>query len=245
MHVVAFAPSTRAVVQDAGGVRLDGFPMTSAYVDVFPKQITVPLVLAVYTQGGSDYDPRRYIVARSPDGERLSVLECTWHWPDKPGVPVKFWVLTRYLPLVVQLCRRIQRRLIRQPRRDRNRPSIPSAGAQGQPANASTTALDSHVIVIGHGCAVAQAVRVPPAQRVSTPAQTINAPPTVTAKPWKSSAPPRISRTAQQTPMANGTRRRLRRPWSAVAVNKLIAAWTGCSATPSSRAWPDATWPSW
>jgi hypothetical protein len=102
MHVVAFAPTTRAVVEeDAGGVRLDGFPMTSAYVDSFPRQITVPLVLAVYTQGGSDYDPRRYIVARSPDGEQLSALECTWHWPDNPGAPVKFWVLTRYLPLVV------------------------------------------------------------------------------------------------------------------------------------------------
>ena len=97
MHVLAFAPSTRAVALDAGGVRSDGFPMTSAYVDTFPKQITIPLVLAVYTQGGIDYDPRRYIVARSPDGERLSTLECTWHWPDKPGVPVKFWV-THPLP---------------------------------------------------------------------------------------------------------------------------------------------------
>jgi len=101
MHVVAFAPSTRLALQDAGGVTADGFPMTMAYVDSFPINVTVPLVLAVYTQGGSDYDPRRYIVARSPDGERLNVLECTWHWPDNPGVPVKFQVLARYLPLVV------------------------------------------------------------------------------------------------------------------------------------------------
>jgi hypothetical protein len=63
MHVAAFAPSTRAVALDAGGVRLDGFPMTSAYVDTFPNQIALPVVLAVYTQGGSDYDPRRWIVA--------------------------------------------------------------------------------------------------------------------------------------------------------------------------------------
>jgi hypothetical protein len=101
MHVVAFAPSTRLFLQDAGGVTADGFPMTTAYVDDFPMGVTVPLVLAVYTQGGSDYDPVRYIVARSPEGERLNVLECTWHWPDNPGVPVKFQVLTRYLPLVV------------------------------------------------------------------------------------------------------------------------------------------------
>lgn len=102
MHVVAFAPSTRVVMHEGGGVTADGFPMTSCHVDRFPRQITVQLVLAVYTQGGSDYDPRLYIVAKSPEGERLSTLECAWHWPDKPGVPVKFWVLARYLPLLVQ-----------------------------------------------------------------------------------------------------------------------------------------------
>jgi hypothetical protein len=85
MHVVAFAPSTKAVAQDAGGVRLDGFPMTSAHIDTFPKQITIPLVLAVYTQGGTDYDPRLY----------------AWHWPDNPGAPVKFRVFAHHLPLVV------------------------------------------------------------------------------------------------------------------------------------------------
>jgi hypothetical protein len=102
MRVVAFAPSLRAVLDDAGGVKADGFPMTSAHVTNFPAQITVPLVLAVYTQGGTDYDPRRYIVARSPNGERLSVLECSWHWPDNPGVPVKFRVFAHHLPMVVQ-----------------------------------------------------------------------------------------------------------------------------------------------
>jgi hypothetical protein len=102
MHVVAFAPSTRAVLLEAGGVRLDGFPMTSATVDTIPKEITIQLVLAVYTEGGRDYDPRRYIVARSPKGERLNVLECSWHWPDNPGVPFKFRVSTQYLPLMVR-----------------------------------------------------------------------------------------------------------------------------------------------
>jgi hypothetical protein len=76
--------------------------MTAAYVDSLPIGITIPLVLAVYTQGGGDYDPCRYIVARSPEGERLNVMECTWHWPDNPGMPVKFQVLTRYLPLFVK-----------------------------------------------------------------------------------------------------------------------------------------------
>jgi hypothetical protein len=71
MKVVAFAASLKAVVDDRGGVTADGFPMTSAQVTSFPAHITVPLILAVYTQGGTDYDPRRYIVATSSDGERL------------------------------------------------------------------------------------------------------------------------------------------------------------------------------
>jgi hypothetical protein len=102
MHVLAFAPAFRAVEDESGGLKTEGFPMTSCHVDSFPKQITVPLVLAVHTQAGGEYDPRLYIVAHSPDGERLGVSECTWHWPDKEGVPVKFWVLTRHLPMVVQ-----------------------------------------------------------------------------------------------------------------------------------------------
>ncbi len=101
MHVVAFAPSTKAVAHETGGVALDGFPLTSAYVDTFPKQITIPLVLAVYTQGGSEYDPRRYIVARSPEGEYVGSLECAWHWPDNPGTPIKFRVFAYHLPVVV------------------------------------------------------------------------------------------------------------------------------------------------
>jgi hypothetical protein len=42
MRVVAFAPSLSAVEEDAGGVNIKGFPMTSCYVDNFPAQITVP-----------------------------------------------------------------------------------------------------------------------------------------------------------------------------------------------------------
>lgn len=102
MHVVAFAPSLRAVLDEAGGVTADGFPLTSCTVASFPAQIAIPVVLAVYTQGGTEYDPRRYIVVTSPERERISTLECAWHWPDKPGVPVKFWVMTRNLPMVVQ-----------------------------------------------------------------------------------------------------------------------------------------------
>ncbi len=70
-------------------------------MSVFPHQITVPIVVAVCGEGGSDYDPRRYITATSPEGERVGALEITWHWPDNPPVPVKFRVFSHYLPMRV------------------------------------------------------------------------------------------------------------------------------------------------
>jgi hypothetical protein len=101
VRILAFAPSAGAVIED-GGVTARGFPMTSVYVPTFPTQITVPLVLAVCSQAGTDHDPRRYIVARSPSGERLTVLECSWHWPDQDGEPVKFRVFAPQLSIPVQ-----------------------------------------------------------------------------------------------------------------------------------------------
>ena len=99
MRVVAFAPSLSAVEEDAGGVNIKGFPMTSCYVNSFPAQITVPMVVAVTALGGTDYDPVKFIVATSPDGERVGSLEFNWHWHDNPPTPVKFRVFTQYLPM--------------------------------------------------------------------------------------------------------------------------------------------------
>ena len=99
MRVVAFAPSLSATEEDAGGVNIKGFPMTACYVNQFPNQITVPMVVAVCALGGADYDPVRYIVATSPDGERVGSLEFGWHWHDNPPTPVKFRVFTQYLPM--------------------------------------------------------------------------------------------------------------------------------------------------
>jgi hypothetical protein len=101
MHVMTFAPSLRATEVDAGGVNAEGFPMTCCYVESFPSQITIPVVVAVYARGGSDYDPRRYIIATSPRGERVGALEFAWHWPDSPGSPVKFRVFAHQLPMTV------------------------------------------------------------------------------------------------------------------------------------------------
>ena len=102
MRVVAFAPSLSAVEEDAGGVNIKGFPMTACYVDSFPAQITVPMVVAVTTLGGTDYDPVKVLIATSPSGERVGSLQFNWHWTDNPPTPVKIRVFTQYLPMRVE-----------------------------------------------------------------------------------------------------------------------------------------------
>ncbi len=101
MRVLAFAASLSAVEEPAGGVTAQGFPMTSCYVDDFPAQITVSLVVAVCAAGGADYEPVRHIIATGPDGERVGALKFSWHWPDNPPAPVKYRVFAHYLPMRV------------------------------------------------------------------------------------------------------------------------------------------------
>jgi hypothetical protein len=74
----AFAASLSAIDEGAGGVTAKGFPMTSCYVDNFPAQITIPMVVA-FCAPGADYDPVQYIIATSSDGERVGALEFSWH----------------------------------------------------------------------------------------------------------------------------------------------------------------------
>lgn len=101
MRVVTFAPSRSAVEDSAGGVSAQGFPMTSCYVDSLPAQISLPMVVAVCAEGGTEYNPRLYIVATSPEGERVGAVELGWDWPDNPPVPVKYRVLAQHLPMRV------------------------------------------------------------------------------------------------------------------------------------------------
>ena len=101
MRIVTFAPSLSAVEEEAGGLSLRGFPMTSGFVDVFPAEIAVNIVVAVCTLNGDEYDPVRYIVATSPSGERLSTMQFGWRWDDNPDAPVKFRVFAQQLPIVI------------------------------------------------------------------------------------------------------------------------------------------------
>ena len=99
MRVVTFAPTLSATEETVGGVNIKGFPMTSCYVNGFPAQVTIPMLVAVCALSGADYDPVKYIVATAPDGERVGSLEFGWHWHDNPPTPVKFRVFTQYLPI--------------------------------------------------------------------------------------------------------------------------------------------------
>ncbi|BBY61688.1 hypothetical protein [Mycolicibacterium sarraceniae] len=101
MRVDAFAPALRTSQDEGGGVSVTGFPMTSCFADALPAQITVPVVVAVSAPGGGDYDPRLFLTATSPDGQRVGAMEFSWHWPDLP-VPVKFRVFAQHLPIRVE-----------------------------------------------------------------------------------------------------------------------------------------------
>ncbi len=101
MRVLAFAPSLEATELEEGGLALRGFPMTSAYVDTFPVEITVPVVVAVVGASGGEYNPVRYIIATSPEGERLATVQFTWEWPDVENIGVKFRVFVQYVPLTI------------------------------------------------------------------------------------------------------------------------------------------------
>lgn len=103
MRVLAFAPSLAAEEARDGGLNMRGFPMTSAFVDVMPVDITVSVVIAVATLAGQEHNPALYLGVNSPLGERLSTMQMTWQWDDVPEVLVKFRSFLQYLPMRVEM----------------------------------------------------------------------------------------------------------------------------------------------
>lgn len=103
MRIVAFAPALIASEDEGGGVSAAGFPMTNCYVDAFPAEITISVVIAVVGLSGDEdeYDPVRYLIVKGPDGERASAMQFAWHWDDDPESPVKFRVFLQELPISV------------------------------------------------------------------------------------------------------------------------------------------------
>jgi hypothetical protein len=102
MRVVTMAPALSAIEEEAGGLSLQGFPMTSCFVDELPLEITIPVVVAVCALSGDEYAPALYLTADSPTGERVSTMEFRWQWPDYDDVPVKYRAFVQYLPLYLQ-----------------------------------------------------------------------------------------------------------------------------------------------
>ena len=103
MRVLAFAPSLAAEEALDGGINMRGFPMTSAFVDVMPVDITVSVVIAVATLAGQEYNPALYLGVNSPLGERLITMQMSWQWDDVPDVLVKFRSFLQYLPFQVEM----------------------------------------------------------------------------------------------------------------------------------------------
>ncbi len=102
MRVLAFAPSLTAEEARDGGVNMRGFPMTSAFVDVMPVDITVCDVIAVAALSGQEHNPALYLGVNSPHGRRLTTMQMTWEWEDVPDVLVKFRSFLQYLPIPVE-----------------------------------------------------------------------------------------------------------------------------------------------
>ncbi len=103
MRVLAFAPSLTAEEARDGGINMRGFPMTSAFVDVLPVDITVSVVIAVAALAGDEYNPALYLGVNSPLGQRLTTMQMTWQWDDVPDVLVKFRSFLQYLPMRVEM----------------------------------------------------------------------------------------------------------------------------------------------
>jgi len=102
MRVVAFAPSLTAEEARDGGINMRGFPMTAAFVDVFPVEITVPVVIAVCGLAGEEHNAALYLGVNSAQGTRVSTMQMSWQWDDVEDIPVKFRSFVQYLPLYLE-----------------------------------------------------------------------------------------------------------------------------------------------
>ncbi len=102
MRVVAFAPSLTAEENRDGGVDMRGFPMTSAFVDAMPVEITVCVIIAVVGLAGEEHNSALYLGVNSPQGRRLVTMQMAWEWEDSPEIPVKFRSFLQYLPIYLE-----------------------------------------------------------------------------------------------------------------------------------------------
>lgn len=88
--------------------------MTAAFVDVFPVEITVPVVIAVCGLAGEEHNAALYLGVNSAQGTRVSTMQMSWQWDDVEDIPVKFQVFVQYLPLYLE-AEGVYVRTLRQP----------------------------------------------------------------------------------------------------------------------------------
>lgn len=102
MRVLAFAPSLTAEEAQDGGINMRGFPMTSAFVDTMPVDITVCVVIVVAALAGQEYNPALYLGVNNPQGQRVGTMQFSWQWDDVEDVLVKFRSFLQYMPITVE-----------------------------------------------------------------------------------------------------------------------------------------------
>ena len=104
MHINAFVPTERAIME-GDAVNATQVPFLSIHLPP-PEgnevhQLTAPVLLCVWTDNGTDYDPHFYVQARDPEGQVRGNVELMWHWEDAPNAPHKWRVFDLQLPFLV------------------------------------------------------------------------------------------------------------------------------------------------
>ena len=101
MHVSAFVP-TNNLVLEGGMANAKGVPITDINVpNRFPVDMTIPVLLCVWSEAGNDPNPCIYVQARDPNGQNRGNAEVTWVWDDVEDHPCKWRVFDLMMPVSV------------------------------------------------------------------------------------------------------------------------------------------------
>jgi hypothetical protein len=102
MHVSSFAPTNHLVLED-GMANASGLPITQISVpNQFPVEITIPVLLCVWSEAAKDPNPCIYVQARGRDGQLRGNVEVSWVWDEVDGHPWKWRVFDLMVPVFVQ-----------------------------------------------------------------------------------------------------------------------------------------------
>jgi hypothetical protein len=101
MHISSFVPASRVVLENEA-VNATGVPRTHVNVGgTLPMQVTVPILLCVWSEAGNDPNPCIYVQVRDSSGEKRGTAEVIWLWDDVEGHPFKWRVWDLMMPFVM------------------------------------------------------------------------------------------------------------------------------------------------